>query len=128
MVQVPCAHGWDLEVERGPDWLFVRPHPPGGVATDSPSLAEQVWSMLEQSMVHRLVMELGDIDRLDNHLIEQLEWLHKRIQSHDGMMRICGLSSSNEELLDDYPLAGHFPHYRDREEAVMGQALPTKPR
>ncbi len=84
--------------------------------------------MLEQSMTHRLVLEMGDIVRLDKSLIDQIEWLHKRIQSHDGVMRICGLSPSNKELLHNFGLAGHFPHYRDREEAVMGQASPGKPR
>lgn len=127
MVQVSRARGWDLEVERGPDWLFVRPHQPGDAPAESGSLAEQVWSMLEQSMTHRLVLELGEID-LDSRLIEQLDWLHKRIQSHDGLMRICGLSLENAALLDDYGLAVHFPHYRDREDAVMGHALPIKPR
>ncbi|HZZ74172.1 MAG TPA: hypothetical protein VFE24_18195 [Pirellulales bacterium] len=42
------APGWTLDVERGPDWLFVKVHPPAGDPFDMPPLAESVWSILEQ--------------------------------------------------------------------------------
>lgn len=128
MVQVTLARGWDLDVERGPDWLYVRPHCLSGSASDAPPLADQVWSLLEKSLTHRLVLELDDIDLLTSHLIGQLMWLRKRIHSHDGMMRICGLSSYNTQVLEQCHLAGYLPHFRDREEAVMGQARPIQPR
>jgi anti-anti-sigma factor len=128
MVQISLARGWDLDVERGPDWLFVRPHRWSPTALDSPSFAEQVWSILEQNFTHRLVLEIGDFDRLDSHLIGELLWLYERIHGRDGMMRICGLSSSNQDLLHQCRLEERFRLYRDREEAVMGDARPAQPR
>ena len=58
MVQI--AHGWELDVERGPDWLFVRPHglshdPLEFVEADSPDLADEVWSLVEKYFTRRLV-------------------------------------------------------------------------
>jgi anti-anti-sigma factor len=127
MVQVCCARGWDLELERGPDWLFVRPRP-ADVAGDGLDLAEQIWSLIEQSFAHRLVLELDGIDRLNSELIGQLICLQKRVHSHDGMLRICGLSEHNQEVLEVSRLGGYLPCYRDREAAVMGHWQPRQPR
>jgi anti-anti-sigma factor len=128
MVQVTRARGWDLDVERGPDSLFVHPYRLEDDATLAPALAEQIWALLEQNLTHRLVLELNDIGHLNSHLIGELVWLHKRIHSHDGMMRICGLSSNNEKVLEQCHLSGYLPHFRNREEAVMGQPRPKQPR
>lgn len=128
MAEVSLARGWDLEMERGPDWLFVRPRPVGAGLLGAPNLAEQVWALLEQHFTHRLVLELDEVGRLDSPLIAQLVWLQERIHEHDGIMRICGLSSRNQDLLRQCSLDGRLPSYRDREEAVMGQSLPKQPR
>ena len=128
MVQVLCARGWDLQIERGPDWLFVRPHRPAGNALETPDLAEQVWTLLEQNFTHRLVLELDDIGHLNSHLVGQLVWLYKRIRTHDGTLRICGLSSRNEEVLRLCRLDGRFPLFETREDAVMGYSRPAQPR
>ncbi len=127
-LSLALARGWDLDVERGPDWLFVRPRRLSRTAQRSPAFAEQIWSILQQNFTHRLVLEMGDFDRLDSHLIGELLWLYERIHSHDGTMRICGLSSSNQDLLHQCRLDDHFPPYRDRAEAVMGHARPAQPR
>jgi anti-anti-sigma factor len=127
MVQISLARGWHLEVERGPDWLFVRPRHSPASALGAPSLEEQVWALLERNFTHRLVLELEDVEYLDSHLIGELVRLEQRIVSHDGMMRICGLSSGNQDLLRQCELDGRFPGFRDREEAVMGPR-PAQPR
>jgi anti-anti-sigma factor len=127
MAQAVLANGWNFEVERGPDWLFVRPRRQGS-ALDALPFAEQVWSLLEQQFTHRLVLEMGDVDRLDSHLVGQLIWLYKRIHTHDGIMRICELSAANEDVLHACRLDNHFPCYQNRENAVMGCALPRQPR
>ena len=128
MVQVSLARGWDLDIERGPDWLFVRPRRRSAIASQTPRLAEHVWFLLEQNFTYRLVLEMGDIDCLDSYLIGQLVWLQKQIQAHEGMIRICGLSSSNQEVLRACKLNGYFSPFRDREDAVMGQSRPKHPR
>ena len=129
MVQVTSARGWDLEVEIGPNWLFVRPRPleeiePSGRAM----LAEQVLALLDQTLIDRLVLELGEIDHLDGDLIEQLYWLQSRIHERDGILRICGLTGDNALRLRDHEFGAHLPHYRDREAAILGEDRPKQPR
>jgi len=133
MVQVYCARGWDLQIDRGPDWLFVRPHRPSDnsaemLGSDTPDLAEQIWAALEQSFTHRLVLDLDDIGHLNSHLVGQLVWLYKRIHTHDGTLRICGLSSRNEEVLRLCRFEGRLPLFATREDAVMGCVRPARPR
>lgn len=125
MVQI--AEGWELDVERGPDWLFVRPHFLRSHAADSPPLAEMIWSLLEQNFTTRLVLEMDQVPFLHSYLIGQLVWLHKRIVSHGGLMRISGLSAPNQDVLRICQLDSRFPQYSSREDAVMGYR-PTQPR
>ena len=125
MVQI--AEGWMVDVERGPDWLFVRPRFAARGATDTPRLAEEIWSLLEQNFTTRLVLELDQIPFLHSYLIGQLVWLHKRIHGHGGVMRICGLSQCNQDVLRICRLDNCFPQYLSREDAVMGHR-PTQPR
>jgi anti-anti-sigma factor len=125
MVQI--AHGWELDVDRGPDWLFVRPHSLPRDAAEMPPLAEQIWSLLEQNFTHRLVLELDRISYLQSYLVGQLVWLHKRIHTHGGLMRICGMSEENQDVLHQCRLDDRFPRYLNREAAVMGYR-PIQPR
>jgi hypothetical protein len=128
MVQLSPARGWNLGVERGPDWLFVQPHCSGQDAGSEGELDEQVWALLEQSLTYRLVLELDAIDCLTPELVDQLASLQKRIHAHAGTLRICGLSDKNALLLQDSPQSSLLPHFIDRESAVMGHARPRRPR
>ena len=125
MVQI--AEGWELDVERGPDWLFVRLRNVSSQATDTPPLAEQVWALLEQHFTTRLVLELDQIRFLQSFLIGQMVWLLKRIHSHGGIMRVAGLTQSNQEVLRICHLDDAFTPYSSREDAVMGNR-PRQPR
>src|SRR5687767_15851729 len=82
MVQV-CT-GWKLDVERGPDWLFVRLHGSPDADLEGEPLAEQLWSLLEQHFIHRLVVEMDDVPALRSSLIGQLVLLYKRIHLKGG--------------------------------------------
>ena len=121
------APGWSVELDRGPGWLFVRPHTRMTDDLASIDLANQVWQLLEREFGHRVVLEMDDVGLLRSHLVGELVRLHKRVTSHEGLMRVCGLSDGNYEVLRTTQLHHRFPRYRDREEAVMGQR-PTKPR
>ena len=119
---VQLADGWQLDVERGPDWLFVRPQgvPVGDDAT--PSLGEAIWDLLEQNFTHRLVLEMQNFDRIDARVIGQLVWLDKRIQAAGGMMRLAGLSKACQKVLHRCRLDSRFPECESREVAVMGSS------
>jgi anti-anti-sigma factor len=125
---VCIARGWELDVERGPDWLLIRPRLLSKDAEAAPPLAEQIWGLLEQHMTHRLVLELDQLNFLGSYLIGQLVWLHKRICTQGGLMRICGLSPANREVLHICRLDDRFPDYMDRTAAIMGNFRPTQPR
>jgi anti-anti-sigma regulatory factor len=128
MAQVSCARGWSLEIERGPECLFVRPRRASGESESARSLAEQLWSLLEQNFMYRAVLELSEIEQLDSLLIEQLLWLDRQLREHDGLLRICGLSPENQAAFAEAGLETRFAHYCDREAAVMGWSRPLQPR
>jgi anti-anti-sigma regulatory factor len=122
-----CASGLNFEVDRGPDWVFVRLNQPDAATVETPPIAEAIWGLLEQSFVYRVVLELDKIQLLRSYMIGQLIMLSKRVHAQGGVLRICGLSSTNEEVLRCCQLAGQLPNYRDRSDAVMC-SRPTQPR
>jgi len=124
---VLVARGWDLDVERGPDWLFVRPQLPPGDADEAPPLAEQIWALVEQSFTYRLVLELDRIEVLRSYLVGQLVWLQKRLHTNGGVLRLCGLSDHNRQVLELCRLEGRFQQFANREDAVMC-GRPQRPR
>jgi anti-anti-sigma factor len=121
------APGCELEVERGPDWLLVRV---AGLdpADPVPPMAEQVWDALQQHFTYRLVLELDQISLLTSTLIAQLLQLYRRIEQHGGVMRLCGLSPHNREVLRTCRVSDHLTPYQSRQEAVMGCRRIIRPR
>ena len=49
--------GYEFDVDRGPDWLWIRVR---SVETDAcpPSLAEQLKELIEKHFIYRVVLEL----------------------------------------------------------------------
>ena len=106
MVQISPCGGWDLGVERGPDWLFVQPRCSGETAGSELGLVEHIWTLLEQNRTYRLVLELEAIEFLTPELIDQLASLQKRVHAHDGTLRLCGLSEENAAAVERLPEFG----------------------
>jgi anti-anti-sigma factor len=121
------APEWSLEIDRGPDWMFIKLQPPRQGDTGEIALAEMIWVKLEQSFCHRVVLELNDVTFLRSWLVGELVRLHKRVTAQGGMLRLCGLSEANQDVLRICRLDDHFPAYRNRTDAVMGYR-PAKPR
>ena len=121
------ASEWTMDVERGPEWLFVRLHGPVGGEAEGTDLANRIWRMLDQQFTYRLVLEMDDVDVLRSYMLGQLVMLHKRLNAHGGMLRLSGLSDGNILALQACRLDHSFSRYRTREEAVMSQ-VPAKPR
>lgn len=122
------ALGWELTVERGPDWLIVTVKETEPEKDESPLMADRIWSLLRQHMTHRLVLDLSGIPVLTSHIIGQLIDLYRRIRGQDGVMRICGLSAYNCRVLHTCHLDDRLPSYDDLHEAVLGYSGPRKPR
>ena len=121
------APGWSTELERGPDWLFVRLRGPDNGDAEGTQLAAQLWDFLQQGLTHRLVLEMDEVAILRSALIGELVRLHKRVTETGGLMRICGLSEDCQDVLRTSRLSARFPVYGSRTDAVMG-LLPRKPR
>jgi anti-anti-sigma factor len=112
-------NGWSADVDRGPDWLMVRLHAPRSRSGDGFGLADDLWSLLRGHLVRRMVLELDDIDRMRSGVVGQLVALQQRVSSEGGLLRICGLSDENQDVLRACRLDGRFPNYHDRREAIM---------
>lgn len=120
------AQEWAMDIDRGPDWLFVKLVPPQGDHGEF-ALAEMIWQKLEQCFCYRVVLELDEIGYLRSWMIGELVRLHKRVSTHGGMLRLSGVSHEAETVLRICRLADRFPSYRNRTDAVMGYRPPASP-
>ena len=118
---------WQMDVQRGPGWLLVKPSKPDLDLSDHYPLADRLWSLMERHFVYRVLVELDDIQLLNSHLIAQLLLLHRRTRDHEGVMRLCGLSQQNRFVLQTHGLLDRFPTYESVKEAVHG-GDPIKPK
>lgn len=122
------APEWTLQIDRGPDWLFIRPQPPQELSgAGEVPLAEMIWQKLEQCFCYRVVLEMDDVSFLRSWMIGELVRLHKRVTTHGGMLRLSGLHPEAAAVLRIVRLADRFPAYRNRTDAVMGYR-PPQPR
>jgi len=114
----------EIEVDRGPDWLFVRLHPD---QQRLDQVADRLWSVLNKHFIYRLVLEMDDVEMIPSQLMGQLVMLQKRVLQHGGALRLCGLSPQCEQALHFCRLDQALPHFANREDAVHGCAF-AKPR
>ncbi len=122
-----ASTSWELEVNRGPNWLFVKVCVPNNSRGEDPPLADLVWEQLQQHFVYRLALELDDVPLMHSFLLGQLIVLQRRIAERDGVMRVCGLSPMNQRVLETHGLGQQLPTYDDRNEALMAPRA-QKPR
>ena len=119
--------GWSVEADRGPDCLFVKLHFSNDFQSSNCELADRLWELLQQHLTYRLVIELNEFEILRSSVIGDLIKLHKRIQQHGGLMRLCGLSEQTQQAIRTMRLDTWLPQYQDREAALMGMR-PNQPR
>ncbi len=115
----------ELEVERGPDWLFVRLR---DEAMDFDRVAEQLWDLLEKHFIYRLVLEMDELKIFPSQLMGQLVMLQKRVLQHGGALRLCSLSPECQSALHFCRLDHALPNFPTREDAVYGRDNLVKPR
>jgi anti-anti-sigma regulatory factor len=114
------ATDWHCDLERGPECIFVRLRSDETEAEAEPPLAEQLWSLLEEHLTYRLVLEFDQIELLHSYVIGQLLLLGRRLHIQGGMLRLCGLSAHNQLALAALQLEDHLPTYKNRFDAVVG--------
>jgi anti-anti-sigma factor len=121
------AAGYEFDVDRGPDWLWIRIR---SVETDScsASLAAQIEELVEKHFIYRVVLELHRLPELSSQLIGELMQLNRHILKHDGVLRVCGLSAEGRAMLEICGLDDLCLAYETREEAILGSCAPRIPR
>jgi anti-anti-sigma factor len=108
---------WGVDVDRGPDWLFVKLNPGKHEPSD---MAERLWSLANRHFIYRLVLEMDKVDQIPSRLMGQLITLQKRILQREGALRLCGLTPECAEALHFCRLDKALPNYECREDAVLG--------
>lgn len=126
-MMLEISGGWAVELERGPDWVFLKLTGDEPFDTQGIDVADRLWELIQPEFAHRVVIELDDLGLLRSHLIGELVRLQKRLHTSGGILRLSGLSSSNYDILRSSRLDERFPWYQTREEAVLGHR-PGQPR
>jgi anti-anti-sigma factor len=114
--------GLELNVDRGPNWLFVKLRTGETPRAEVPQIAEKLWSISSRHFIYRLVLELEDLEELPSGMMGQLVMLQERLAQCGGALRICGLSPECEETLHSCHLHSALPNHASREAAVMGSS------
>lgn len=123
----PLTADWQMELERGPDWVFIRLLSSEQAGWQGAGLAEALWNVMQTQMASRLVLHMDHVPMLRSEMLGELVRLHKRIHARGGLLRLCGLSPSNQQVLQLSQLSNLIPSYASREEAVLGYR-PGNPR
>lgn len=115
--------GLELNVDRGPNWLFVKLRSRGDAPGTVSQFADKLWSISTRHFIYRLVVELDDLEEMPSGMLGQLVLLQERLAQCGGALRICGLSPECEYILHTSHLDSALPNHRTREAAVMGNAI-----
>jgi anti-anti-sigma factor len=121
-VPIHVVDGLEMDVDRGPNWLFVKLRTKKDPHVAVPQIADKLWSISSRHFIYRLVLELEELDELPSGMMGQLVMLQERLAQCGGALRICGLSPECEETLTSCHLDSALPNHATREEAVMGSA------
>ena len=117
---IHVVDGLELNVDRGPNWLFVKLRAKDKNKLEVPQIADKLWSISSRHFIYRLVLELEELEELQSGLMGQLVMLQERLAQCGGALRICGLSPECEEMLHSCHLDTALPNHATRTEAVMG--------
>lgn len=116
---MPTTGGeYQLEVDRGPNWLFVTVRP-ATKQCDLADLAETLWGVVAKHFIYRLVVELEGVGELPAPVVAGLLKLRERLETNGGALRICGLSAPCIDALDHYKLPGTLYNHPSRVSAVL---------
>jgi anti-anti-sigma factor len=119
-VAIHNVDGLELNVDRGPNWLFVRLRAKEDAKGSVPQIADKLWSISSRHFIYRLVLELEGLEEMPSGMMGQLVLLQSRLAQCGGALRICGLSPECEESLHSCHLDSALPNHASREAAVMG--------
>ena len=117
------AQQLELDVDRGPNWLFVKLHPSDESPVDAPHMADELWSISSRHFIYRLVLELDEFQSLPEGMMGQIVMLNERLNQHGGSLKLCGLSDECQDTLHQCHLDKALPNHASRETALLGEAV-----
>ncbi len=120
--------GYELDVDRGPDWLWIKVRSVDTGSSPPVSLAKQVKELFERHFIYRVMLDLHGVPELSSQLIGELVQLDQQILKHDGVLRICGLSSEGRAMLEVCRLDDLCLAYETRDEAILGTCARRSPK
>lgn len=112
-----ARQGWDVSVERGPEWLFLRLENGKPGAANRP-LAERLLGTIQANRAHRVVLELDHVDSIDDSLLDAITTVGSHVRGDGGLIRVCGLSASTLLQLRKSAPGSELPHFESRSAAV----------
>lgn len=67
---------------------------------------------------HDFVVDFSEANSIDSQGLEGLTWLKRECEEHLGMIKLCGLSRTLQEILDITRLRRRFDQYDSKDEAL----------
>lgn len=92
-------NGFQIEVGRGPNWLFLT-LTPDGTSVKATHLADELWSIVARHFVYRVVLEFVDTDSLSDTAVAQIDQFRRWLDDHGGAVRVCGLDERCSQRLE----------------------------
>jgi hypothetical protein len=119
-VAVHVVDGLEMNVDRGPNWLFVKLRSDKKAArATTPKIADKLWSISSRHFIYRLVVEMDEVERLPKSWVDELTDLQQRLAECGGALRLCGMSPECEETMTSQS-ERTLTNHATRTEAVMG--------
>jgi anti-anti-sigma factor len=115
---IELDYGWWATLQWHGPWLGARLHPQQENPLHGHGLIERLWTTASEWGAHDMVIDMHEVTFLPSILMGELVRLHKRLATHNGRLRICGLSHECTEALHACRLDQVLPTYGSLEEAL----------
>jgi hypothetical protein len=112
--------GLELNVDRGPNWLFVKLRNKTAPRGTVPHIADKLWAISTRHFIYRLVVEMDELEQLPASWMDELTELQQRLSECGGALRICGMSPECEETASVRPRDSSLTNHPSRVDAVLG--------
>jgi hypothetical protein len=119
-MSVHVVDGLEMNVDRGPNWLFVKLRTKKSPRAAVPQIADKLWSISTRHFIYRLVVELDELEEIPPGWMDELVDLQQRLAECGGALRICGVSPDSDQSGTNGYLDCRLTNHATRAEAVMG--------
>lgn len=90
MTTTLAGAGCELQVDRSPEWWFLRIAVNQDRSRSGESFVDDLWQEAAGNNVIRFVVEVSEDVMLSSLLVGQMVQSHKRAHLAGGVLRVCG--------------------------------------